>query len=83
MRNPVSLVLKLALASLLVGLALSFFGISPSDLLQNIGGTALRIYEASVRSLAWAAEYILIGAVVVVPIWLIVWLLGRLGGKRD
>ena len=61
--------LKLAIASLVVGLALSFFDITPEALLHSFGRTIVDIYNAVLSFLTWAVKYVLIGAVVVIPIW--------------
>ncbi|NQV46185.1 MAG: hypothetical protein HQ504_00235 [Rhodospirillaceae bacterium] len=66
-----STLVKIAIGSLLLGLLLSFFNISPRNLLKGLGDTALQIFDVIASVLAWAVEYILIGAIVIVPIWLI------------
>jgi hypothetical protein len=71
--NVTSTIVKIAVASLIVGFALTFFDITPQSLLENLGGTVKAIFELVLRFIRWAAEYILIGAVVVVPIWLAMW----------
>jgi hypothetical protein len=66
-----STLIKLAIGSLLLGLLLRFFSISPRGLLEGLGDTALEIFDIIAGMLAWAVEYILIGAIVIVPIWLV------------
>ncbi len=80
-RNIVSTIVKLAIISLLVGMALAFFDISPRSLVENLGGTVVEIYEVILRFLRWAVQYILLGAVVVLPIWLVFFLI-RLAKKK-
>ena len=77
-----STIVKIAIVSLLVGLALSFFGLSPRNVLENLGGAVRDVYEMALSFLRWSFEYILIGAVVVVPIWLVFFLLRLMRGKR-
>jgi hypothetical protein len=67
-----SVALKLLALSLFVGLGLSAFDIRPETLLVDLGGTVRRIFEVTVNAVKWAVPYVLVGAVVVVPIWLIV-----------
>ena len=82
MQNSVfSTVVKLAVISLLVGMALAFFDITPQRLLENLGSTVIEIYRLVLRFVRWAFEYILIGAVVVVPIWLALYLV-RVARKK-
>ncbi|MCP5368132.1 MAG: hypothetical protein H6907_19115 [Hyphomicrobiales bacterium] len=72
---------KIVVLSFVVGLALHFFDIDPARLLDNFGETALMVFEKGVQFIQWAAKYILLGAVVVVPLWAIVWIVGYARGK--
>ena len=81
-KSTFSTVVKLAVISLLVGMALAFFDITPQRLLENLGSTVIEIYRLVLRFLRWALEYILIGAVVVLPIWLALYLV-RMARKKD
>ena len=79
--NIGSTVVKLFVVSLLVGMAMSFFDLSPRALLERLGGTAQEIFEIGVGAVEWAVPYVLLGAVVVVPIWIVVRLLKALRGR--
>ena len=68
--------------SLIVGLLLSFFDINPTELLAAFGETAEMIFGVVADIIEWAVKYILLGAVVVVPIWLIYFLIGKARGKK-
>ncbi len=70
-KSVTSTVVKIAVASLAVGLALSLFNIQPQDLMRNLGDTVVEIFNLMVDLLEWSVKYILIGAIVVVPIWLV------------
>lgn len=70
-RNITSVVIKLFVLSLLVGLAMSFLEIRPETLLADLGGTAVRIFNVLVDAVKWAVPYVMVGAVVVVPLWLV------------
>jgi hypothetical protein len=63
--------LRLFFLSLVVGLALSALNVSPQALLGTIGGTVEIIFLRIADVVAWAVPFVLIGAVVVVPIWLV------------
>jgi hypothetical protein len=67
--------LKLALASLLAGTLLSFFGITPRAVLDSVGVTAEDLHNGLVSAFAWTAPRMLMGAVVILPIWLVTYLL--------
>lgn len=70
-KNIFSIITKLAIGSLLLGLLLSAFSVSPRNLLKGLGSTALEIFDIIAGMMEWAVEYILIGAIVVVPVWLV------------
>jgi len=71
-KNILPTVFKLAIGSLILGLLLSMFSVSPRKLLEGLGSTALEIFDIVAGILEWAVEYILLGAVVIIPIWLVV-----------
>ena len=77
-----STILKLLIASLLVGLVMRWFDITPRSLIANFGDTVQRMFERLAGFFGWAVDYILVGAVIVVPIWLVVFLLDRIKTKR-
>ena len=70
-KSATSTAIKIAVASLGVGLILSLFDIKPQDLMRNLGETVVEIFNLMVGVVEWSVPYILIGAIVVVPIWLI------------
>lgn len=80
--NALKTVVKLAVASLIVGIALSLFGITPQGLWQSFGRTVIEIYDTVLTFLRWAVKYVLIGAVVVVPVWIAFVLWGMATRKR-
>ena len=80
--NVVSTIVRLAILSLIVGFALAFFGIEPQNLVKSLGHTVVEIYEIVLHGVQWAIRYILIGAVVVVPIWLVFYLVGLAKRKK-
>lgn len=76
--HPVNVILKLAFISLLVGLSMSFFGVNAQSLIQSaiaVLRDALRDGSGLFRNIG---GYILTGAALVVPIWLLI----RLGKAR-
>ena len=81
-KSAFSTVIKLAIISLLVGFALVFFGIEPADLVKGLGGTVVSIYELVLEFLRSSMKYVLIGAVVVVPVWLVFYLIGLAKRKK-
>jgi len=69
--------IKILVFSFVIGILLSFFEINPKELLANFGDTVQEIFSIVARIIEWAVKYILLGAVVVVPIWFIFFLIGK------
>ncbi len=63
---------KLLVASVVVGILLAFFGIQPIDLWRDFIDTVGRIWQMGFSAIEGSVRYVLLGAVVVVPIWLAV-----------
>lgn len=81
--HPIAVVVRLALVCLLVGLVLSLFGITPRNFFQSIDDLARRIYDLGFGAIEWLLDYMLLGAMLVIPIWLILRLLNLRGVKTD
>lgn len=80
-RTILATALKIALACLIVGLILSAFGIDPWSLYGRVGDLADDAAAAAGSFIGWAWPYVVIGAVIVVPLWLLIFLL-RGGWRR-
>lgn len=65
---------KVAVASLVVGTILGHFGITADQLMREFGLSAERVEDYARRGLAWAWPNVLLGAMVIVPIWFLVYL---------
>ncbi len=75
--------LRLAIISLVVGVVLSALGINAHNLFSSLNVLARRIYDLGFGSIEWLAQYMIVGAMVVVPIWLVAWVLGGVRTRRD
>ena len=73
--------IKVLLVSFVIGVLLAFFNIDPTELLENFGETIQSIFEIVARVIEWAVKYVLLGAVLVVPIWLILFFIGKARGR--
>ena len=71
-------IIKIVLFSCVIGLLLSFFDVNPAQLLRNFGATAEQIFKIVADIIEWGVKYVLLGAVVVIPIWLIFFAIGKL-----
>ena len=78
----VSTIVKLIIACLLVGLVLSTLDVDPRNILA-IGQAVIEwLIEVGGEFFAWAVTHILTGAIIVIPIWVIIHLL-RTAKSRD
>ena len=74
--DPLGVVLRLVVLSVVVGVVLSAMGIAPADLFETIRRLPHRIYDLGFGAIEGLFGYLVLGALVVVPIWLIVRLVG-------
>lgn len=77
--TPLRVLFRLLLLSLIVGFVLSAFDLRPLELVVEIAAFLERAFIGIFNSLGDFIGYILLGAVIVVPLWLI----GRLTKWRD
>jgi len=70
--SPVSVIVRLILLSVLVGVILSALGLDPWNILQSIERLIRSIWNMGFDAVVWLWRYFLLGAVIVIPIWLIV-----------
>lgn len=69
--SPARVVFQLIVLSFVVGIVLSALGVSPFDIVNGLRRLAERIYNLGFDTIEWIFRYFLLGAVIVVPIWLI------------
>lgn len=65
-------IIKLLVISFLVGLVMAAFNWSPIDIFDNIIGFFVRIWQQGFAALGRFGEYLMLGAAVVIPIFLII-----------
>jgi hypothetical protein len=69
--SPLSVAFRLVLLSILVGVVLAAIGFDPWNIIYSIRLLFQRLYEFGFDAINWVWRYFLLGAVVVIPIWLI------------
>jgi len=62
---------KVAVASLIVGTVLAHFGITADQVLKDMGVTPERLSEMARQAFAWALPNVLLGSLIIVPVWLV------------
>ena len=80
--NPLAVILKLVIISIVTGIVLHAFGINPADLLTRIPEVIRAISEFGWGWVQRALEYFILGAIIVIPIWVIVRLLKVASGDK-
>jgi hypothetical protein len=68
---PLSVLLRIVLLSVLVGVILSALGLDPRDIWNSVVNLIMRVWNMGWDAILWAWRYFLLGAVIVVPIWLV------------
>lgn len=79
----ISTLVKVAVASLIVGTILDHFGLSAGVLLKEVGLTPERLTELARHGIAWALPNVLLGALIIVPIWFVAYLFRPPGQHSD
>ena len=74
---------KVAVASLVVGTILAHFGITAEQLMNEAGLSVERLQDYARRGVAWALPNVLLGSLVIVPIWFLVYLFRPPGQKSS
>ena len=69
---PLSVIFRLILLSILIGVILEVLGLDPWNIIESLKTLVLRIWDMGFDVVRWLWRYLLLGAAVVVPIWLIV-----------
>ena len=77
---------KVAVASLIVGTILTHFGITADKLIRETGLSYERIEDMARRGLTWALPNLMLGAMVILPVWFLLYLFrppGRSSERQD
>ena len=69
---PLAVVGRLILLSILVGVILAAIGLDPWNILESVRHLMMRVWNMGFDAVRWLWRYFLLGAVIVVPIWLLV-----------
>ena len=67
-------VLKIALASLVVGILLSSLNVTAEQVLIDLGLTPEEVLSWFSKGVDWAVPNILLGSIIIIPVWIIVYL---------
>ena len=67
--SPLGVAVRLILLSILVGVVLSAIGLDPLDIIASVRRLFFAIWDLGFDAINWIWRYFLLGAVIVVPIW--------------
>ncbi|MGB7037342.1 MAG: hypothetical protein WBD71_17665, partial [Xanthobacteraceae bacterium] len=76
-------VVKVLIASMIVGTILTHFGIGPEQLVKLTGLSPERLEDLARAGLAWALPNLLLGSLVIVPVWFLFYIFRPPGESRD
>ena len=74
---------KVLIASLIVGTILAHFGITTDEVIKTAGLSPERIQDLARQGLAWALPNLLLGSLVILPVWFVLYLFRPPGESRD
>ena len=72
---PLSVAFRLILLCVLVGVILHALGFDPGNIIESIRRMVRAIWDMGFDAIKWVWRYFLLGAIIVIPIWLILRLL--------
>ncbi|MGE0847056.1 MAG: DUF6460 domain-containing protein [Flavobacteriaceae bacterium] len=81
--SPGAVALRLVVLSIIVGVVLSALGLDPRDIIDSLVRLAHRVYDMGFEAVEWVFRYFLLGAAIVVPVWLVLRALKLLPGSRS
>ncbi len=79
--SPLGVLVRLVLLSIVVGFILHEAHIDPQDIFRSHQDLIRRIWELGLEPIRWLWQYFVLGAVVVIPIWLLIRLTRGLTGR--
>jgi len=79
--SPVSVIFRLLILSILVGFLFEVIGLNPLNILDSFEFLITRIREMGLDTLRWLAHYVVLGAVVVIPVWFVMRLIRAPQGR--
>ena len=72
---PLAVIARLILLSILVGVVLHAIGLDPWNIYDSIRRVVLDVWDMGFDAIMWVWRYFLLGAALVIPIWVVVRLL--------
>ena len=70
--TPIRVIIKLLILSVAVGFLMSIFGLYPQDILFAVRNFVVDLWNTGFKTLGRVGDYLLLGAVIVVPVFLVI-----------
>ncbi len=75
--TPIRVIIKLLILSVAVGFLMSIFGLYPDDILFAVRDFIIDLWNTGFKTLGRLGDYLLLGAVIVVPAFILIRLLSH------
>jgi Domain of unknown function (DUF6460) len=79
--SPLAVLFRLILVSVLVGVILAALGLDPWNIIQSVERIIRSIWNMGWDAVVWLWRYFLLGAVIVIPIWILMRVFNAPRGK--
>ena len=79
--SPLGVLARLILVSILVGVILSAFGLDPFDIVHSIQRMIRTLWDLGFDAFRWLWRYFLLGAGIVIPVWILMRLFNAPRGR--
>jgi len=79
--SPLAVIFRLVLLSVLIGFVLHAFGFNPFNIIESIRSLIEALWNMGFDAIHWLWRYFLLGAIIVIPIWLVVRLVNAPRGR--
>jgi hypothetical protein len=66
--------IKITVASLIVGTIMAHFGITADQVMKEAGLSQDRLMELARQAFTWAMPNLILGSLVIVPVWFVIYL---------
>jgi hypothetical protein len=79
--SPLAVLGRLVLVSILVGVILSALGLDPFNIIHSVERLFRTIWNMGFDAFRWLWRYFLLGAVIVIPVWILMRLFNAPRGR--
>ena len=81
--EPLWVVVRLVVISLVLGIVLAAFNLDAFGLVQKLRELVNYIYSLGFDAFAWLFDYFILGAVIVIPIWIVMRLFAMVKDRQN